>query len=304
MARIGRPDLVRELALTLGLVGLIGLIGLGVSSLRAGDGAHDAHGSMTAMGPMAPMGAMARRAHSDGLSAVERGYRLVPVTVPERTGAARLVEFRVLGPDGTAVTDFEVNATKRLHFFVVRDDMAHFQHLHPVDANGLWRTRVAIPDGGSYRMYAEFVPPGSRSRMHPTVLGSTFIVPGDTTYVPMPGPAASVQVDGYTVTRLEGAGPVARTAPNTLTFAVTDAAGDPVTDLEPYLGSYAHISAFNALSLSVTHLHPTQAVDPASSAPAELTFQARFAERGEHRVFLEFQIDGVVHTAAITLFVD
>jgi hypothetical protein len=250
------------------------------------------------------MGSMARRAHSDGLSAVERGYRLVPVTVPERTGPSRHVEFRVVGPDGGAVTDFEVKATKRLHFFVIRDDMSHFQHLHPVAADGVWRTNVAIPDGGTYRMYAEFVPPGSQSLMHPTVLGFTFIVPGDTTYIPMPEPAASVQVGDYTVTRPEGAAPAARSVPNTLTFAITDSAGDPVTDLEPYLGSYAHISAFNALSLSVTHLHPTQSVDPAAAAPEELTFRARFAERGEHRVFLEFQVDGVVHIAPITLFVD
>jgi hypothetical protein len=298
--RIGRSDLARELALTLGLVGLIGLLALGVSSLRGGQ-AHDGHESMTAMGPMGPM---ARRAHSDGLSEIEWGYRLVPVTVPERIGPARLVEFRIVGPDGRAVTDFEVNATKRLHFFVVRDDMSHFQHVHPADGGGLWRTRVAIPDGGNYRMYAEFVPPGSRSRMHPTVLGSTFIVPGDTTYVPMPEPAASVRVGAYAVTRLEGSGPVERTVPNTLTFAVTDADDDPVTDLEPHLGSYAHISAFNALSLSVTHLHPTQRVDPGAPAPEELSFQARFAERGEHRIFLEFRVDGVVHTAPITLFVD
>jgi hypothetical protein len=224
--------------------------------------------------------------------------------VPDRPGAGHVVEFRVVGPERTPVTDFEINATKRLHLFVVRDDMSHFQHVHPTASDGVWRTRVDIPDGGTYRMYAEFVPPGSTNLMHPIVLGRTFIVPGDTTYLPMPEPTASVRVGDLTVTRVEGAEPVARRVPNTLTFAVTDADGDPVDGLEPYLGSYAHISAFNALSLSVTHLHPTQRTDPGAVAPDELTFRARFAERGEHRVFLEFQVDGEMHMAPFTLFVD
>jgi hypothetical protein len=296
--RVGRSDLARETLLTLGLVGLIGVIALGVSGLGQGSHTHDSgHASM------AGMNMSLRQPHSDGLSAVERGYRLVADAVPHHPGRGQPVEFRVLGPEGTAVTDFEINATKRLHFFLVRDDMSHFQHVHPTVSDGVWRVVVDIPDGGTYRMYTEFVPPGSTNVMHPIVLGRTFIVPGDTTYIPMPEPAASVQVGDFTVTRPEGSEAVARRVPSTLTFAITDADGDPV-ELEPYLGSYAHISAFNALSLSVTHLHPTQLADPGSPPPDELTIRAAFAERGEHRMFLEFQVDGEVYTAPFTLFVD
>jgi hypothetical protein len=298
--RIGRSDLARETLLTLGLVGLVGVIALGVSGLGQSN-SHAGHQGMPGMGPMTGMGGML---HSDGKNSFERGYRLVPDTVPHHPGAGQPVAFRIMGPERTAVTDFEINATKRLHFFVIRDDMAHFQHVHPTVSDGVWRVPVDIPDGGTYRMYAEFVPPGSTNLLHPIVLGSTFIVPGDTTYIPMPEPAASVRVGELTVTRVEGSGPVARRIPNTLTFTITDAAGEPVDDLEPYLGSYAHVSAINALTMSVTHLHPTQQVDSDSPAPDELTFRARFAERGEHRVFLEFQIDGQVYMAPITLFVD
>jgi hypothetical protein len=296
--RVDRSDLARETLLTLGLVGLIGIIALGVSGLGQGGGHHGGHESMAGM-TMTP-----RKPHSDGLRSFERGFRLLPDVVPARPGVSRPVEFRVVGPEGAPVTDFELNATKRLHFFVIRDDMAHFQHVHPTVSNGVWHARVDIPDGGNYRMYAEFVPPGSTNVMHPIVLGSTFIVPGDTTYVPMPEPAASVRVGEFTVTRVEGAGPVDRVDLNTVTFTVTDADGEPVDGLEPYLGSYGHMTAINALTLSVTHIHPAQPVDLESPAPEELTFVARFAERGEHRAFLEFRVDGETYTAPFTLFVD
>lgn len=296
--RVGRSDLARETLLTLGLVGLVGVIALGVSGLGRGGHTHDdGHASMTGMNMAL------RKPHSDGLSATEKGFRLVADAVPHHTGAGQPLEFRVLGPERTAVTDFEINATKRLHVFVVRDDMSHFQHVHPTVSDGAWRAIVDIPDGGTYRMYAEFVPPGGTNVMHPIVLGRTFIVPGDTTYIPMPEPAASAQVGEFTVTRVEGAAPVARRDLNSLTFAITDPDGEAV-ELEPYLGSYAHVSAFNALSLSVTHLHPTQLADPDAAPPDELTVRARFAERGEHRMFLEFQVDGAVYTAPFTLFVD
>lgn len=238
--------------------------------------------------------------HSDGLSDSELGFRLRPVTMPTRRGE-QPVAFQIIGPDGTPETRFEDNATKRLHFFVVRDDMASYQHRHPVLDGDVWRTIISVPDGGTYRMYAEFVPRGSTNGRHPTVLGVSFIIPGDTTFVPLPEPAAVAKAGPFTVTRPDGpAQPIMRQV-NELRFTITDAAGAPA-ELAPYLGSYGHMSAFNTDSLSVTHLHPRQPIRD-GNPPQELTFEAQFAERGEHRLFLEFEVNGTTHTAEFTVFV-
>ena len=72
--------------------------------------------------------------------------------------------------------------------------------------------------------------------------------------------------------------------------------------MESYLDSYAHVTAFNAMTLAANHLHPMQR--PGEPLPEdELVVHATFQQRGEHRIFLEFQVDGKVHTAAFTLFV-
>ncbi|GAB3498974.1 hypothetical protein [Amycolatopsis cihanbeyliensis] len=277
-------------------------VALAVSVSPSGSGSPQA--DMAGMSGMPGMSGPASptQPHSDGLSDSERGFRMVPETVPTEPGDDQRLEFRIIGPGGMPETSFERNATKLLHFFVVRDDMAAYQHVHPEPAGDLWRTTIDIPDGGTYRMYAEFVPVGSADPSHPIVLGRNIIIPGDTTPATLPPPAASARAGPYTVTRPDGpAQPIAKQV-NQLRFAITGPDGAPVGDLGTYLGAYAHVSAFHTLSQSVTHMHPIESPGD-GQAPAELTFHAQFAERGEHRLFLEFRAGGRLHTAAFTLFV-
>jgi hypothetical protein len=237
--------------------------------------------------------------HSDGRSDVQDGFRLQPVTVPAERGPDQSLAFQIIGPTGRAETTFPENQTKQLHFFLVRDDMQSYQHVHPELRGDTWHTKVSVPDGGSYRMYAEFV---GRDPSHPTVLGSAFIIPGDTSFVPLPPPAGRAETEGFTVTRPDGAAKPQVGKPTTIKLRITGPSGAPVTEPEEHLGAYGHLTGFNAIQLSVTHLHPLQRLGTALPA-GELTFQAVFAERGEHRLFLEFRVGGKIRTAAFTVFV-
>jgi hypothetical protein len=240
--------------------------------------------------------------HSDGLSDTQDGYRFVPVTVPATRGTGLPLAFRIVDPAGRPETEFQVNQTKSLHFFVVRDDMQAYQHVHPELDGDTWRTAVSVPDGGAYRMYAEFVPKDNGNPLHPTVLGATFVIPGDTTFVPLPPPAERAEADGYTVVRPDGLAQPAVGKVSRIRLRINDPSGAPVTEPEPYLGAYGHLTGFDAVMLSVTHMHPVERIGT-RLADGELTFQAQFAERGEHRLFLEFQAQGKIRTAALTVFV-
>ncbi|RZS34421.1 hypothetical protein EV193_109212 [Herbihabitans rhizosphaerae] len=239
--------------------------------------------------------------HSDGLTDSDGGFRLKTLAVPKARGQEQPVAFQIIGPGGTPERRFTENATKQIHFFVVRDDMTGYQHRHPVLDGDIWHTTVAITDGGSYRMYAEFVPLGSTDLTHPTVLGAPFVVAGSTAVAPLPPPAATATAGPFTVTRPDGPTQPQVKQINQLRFAITDALGEPAA-LGAHLGAYAHLSAFNTISMSVTHLHPLQPLGD-GGPPRELTFHAQFAERGEHRLFLEFAVAGVVRLAEFTLFV-
>lgn len=238
--------------------------------------------------------------HGDGLSDTHDGYRVVPVTVPTARGPAMPVAFRILAPDGRPATEYEIVHTKPLHLYLVRGDFTGYQHLHPQLVNGLWTTTAAVADGGAYRFYAEFTPKGRGVAGHPTVLGIPFVIPGDTTLHPLPPPTPDASAGPYKVSRRDGAAPLSVGKATVVTFDVADASGTSVSTVEPYLGACAHMSAFDVLSQALTHFHPAL---PGTGTACSLTFHAQFANRGEYRLFLQFQIAGTVHEAPFTVFV-
>lgn len=238
----------------------------------------------------------------NGLTDKHDGYALSPVTLPDRRGKALPVAFRVLGPDGLATTEYEPVLSEPLHLYVVREDLSFYQHLHPALAGDTWTAAVDVPDGGVYRLYAEFVPRARAGSGHSTVLGAPFVVAGDTSYAPIPPPAPRVKVAGYTVEREEGAADGVAGRPGVVRFRVLGAGGAPVTALEPYLGAYAHASVFESTTQSLAHLHPTMpASEPAAPGDGVLTFHTQFPQRGRYRLFLQFKAAGTVHLAPFTV---
>lgn len=241
--------------------------------------------------------------HSDGLSEVESGYRFERVIMPSGRGLSVPVAFRILSTDGKAVTRFVDNQTKQMHFFVVRDDMHVFRHVHPTLDADTWRTTVDLPDGGAYRMFAEFIPLDTKDPLHPVVLGVPFSVAGDTSLAPVPAPdARTVTETGYTVTRVDEPAALPLMTERSLRFSIRAPDGAPVENLETHLGANGHMTGFHTMLLSATHLHP---VEPAGAPliDGELTFRSAFVERGEYRLFLEFRHGGELHTAAFTVAV-
>ena len=72
-----------------------------------------------------------------------------------------------------------------------------------------------------------------------------------------------------------------------LRFAVTKD-GRPV-QTEPYLGAGGHLVALREGDLAFLHVHP-----------AGDAFEATFPTTGAYRLFLQFKVDGRVHTAEFT----
>ncbi|MDH2430539.1 hypothetical protein [Sphaerisporangium sp. TRM90804] len=229
-----------------------------------------------------------------GLQISQDGYTLNPLTTGLTPGKATGLRFTVTGPDGAPVTRYRVEHDKKLHLIVVARDLSGYQHLHPeLSPGGVWEVRLTVPRAGAYRMFADFTPEGGAG----VTLGADLHAAGD--YAPQPPPAASrtATVDGYTVT-LEGELLPGRSSG--LTLKVTRG-GRPVTDLQPYLGAYGHLVVLRAGDLAYLHVHPEgEPGDGTTASGPEITFQAEVPAPGDHRLFLDFQHDGVVRTAEFT----
>ncbi|MHA6758053.1 hypothetical protein [Streptacidiphilus sp. PAMC 29251] len=240
------------------------------------------------MGPM-PSG--------DGLAATSGGYTLTPAATTLPAGKASGYRFTIIGPDGKPVTGFAVDQTKTLHFYAIRSDLTGFQHIHPtMAADGTWTAPLAALTPGTWRLFATFTPATGSGKGADFVLSRTVNVPGTPMDTALPPASTSTTVDGYTVSLTGGL--VAGMA-HPLTVTITKA-GKPVTDLQPYLDTYAHLTAFHEGDSAFAHLHPTTAVTGDHGGPT-LSFHAELASAGNWRLFLQFRTAGTLHTAAITV---
>ncbi|MCC3779887.1 hypothetical protein [Streptomyces sp. UNOB3_S3] len=261
------------------------------------------HGAKPTASPSAQdhssMPGMDHGAMGDGLADAKDGYKLTSGATELPAGKETAYKFQIMGPDGKPVTGFAEEQTKRMHFYAVRSDLTGFQHLHPAMADdGTWTAGLAALEPGTWRTYASFTPDGGPGKGKDFVLSRTVTVPGDVRQTPLPKAATSAEADGYTVT-VKG-GLMAGMA-HPLTVSVSKD-GKPVTDLQPYLNTYAHVTAFHEGDQAFAHLHPETKVEGDKGGP-DLAFQAMLPKAGNWRVFLQFQTGGTLHTAALTLSV-
>ncbi len=231
-----------------------------------------------------------------GLMVAQDGYRFDLISGHAAAGAPEDFAFRILGPGGAAVTGFTPTHDKPLHLIVVRRDLTGFQHVHPqMGTDGIWRIPLTFPTAGDYRAFADFAPDG---RSEAITLGADVAVAGTYTPAALPAPSRAATVDDYTV-RLDGDLVPGRT--NELTLTVSKA-GQPVTDLQPYLAAYGHLVALRNGDLAYLHVHPDGTPgDGRTAAGPEIEFMAEVPSPGSYRLFLDFQHGGVVRTAEFTV---
>jgi hypothetical protein len=244
----------------------------------SGDSAHGAHSSAVA--------------EATGLTARADGFTLELADRTPAAGRTRL-DFRVLTSSGRPLLDYTREHEKDLHLIVVRRDLTGFQHVHPrlEPSTGTWSVDVRLTPG-VWRVVADLVPAGR----DPVTLADDVSVAGDFTPADLPADDRTTRITTaagtYTVT-LDG-----DTAPGASTVLTTrvELDGEPVTDLEPYLGAYGHLVAMRAGDLGYLHVHPEE-----GPAGPGIDFATAFPEPATYRLFLDFQHRGAVHTAAFTV---
>ncbi|MFG3441594.1 hypothetical protein ACGF0J_30500 [Nonomuraea sp. NPDC047897] len=272
-----------------GALGLGNAVGSDAPAPAAATPGHDSHAEPAT----APAGAAIDT--PGGLQVSDNGHTLTPLTGAIKPGEPTDFRFAVTGPDGRPVTDYQIAHDKKLHLILVPRDLGDFQHLHPeLGADGVWSVKLTLPDAGAYRMFADFEPTGGEA----LTLGADVLVAGDYAPEALPAVSRTASVDGYTV-ELEGELVPGRSSRLALTVSKD---GKPVTDLQPYLGAYGHLVALRGGDLAYLHVHPDgEPGDGRTSPGPEIVFHAEAPSAGSYRLFLDFQHEGEVRTAAFTV---
>jgi hypothetical protein len=241
------------------------------------------------------MGSAEPMPSGNGLASTRDGYTLKLASTTLGTAGLR---FTITDSTGKPVTAFELDQTKLMHFYLVRSDLSGYQHVHPVmAADGTWTAPLTPAAPGTYRAYATFIVKGGTGKPTALVLSAMVNVPGTATTTVLPAPSTTTTVDGYTLTV---GGTLMAGMPMPLKISVSKA-GHPVTDLQPYLETYAHLTAIHTGDLAFAHIHPQGPAATTNTGGPDLTFEPMLTQSGDYRFFLQFQTADTLHTAAITL---
>jgi hypothetical protein len=244
----------------------------------------DVHGGEMGMAAMSP----AAQARANGLASSTAGYTFAPASTTLEQGANSF-RFRIIGADGNAVRDFDVDGGVRLHLIVVRRDFVGYQHLHPtLAADGMWSVPLQLAAPGTYRAYADFDVDGQK-----TVVGYDLFVPGSFTPAALPAVTKQATVDGYRVAIAHDA---LRAGTETKLHFLVTRDGRPVPSFQTYVGHRGHLVALRQGDLAYSHVHP----EP-TGRPGEIVFRTELGAAGKYRIFLQFKRGGVVHTAPFTV---
>nr|WP_201471053.1 heavy-metal-associated domain-containing protein [Microbacterium hydrocarbonoxydans] len=255
---------------------------------------HDGHGAAATAPAESTDGAVTAL---KGLSLSSDGYVLSPVAAPSEVGETGELSFRITDAAGAAVTEYETAHDKELHLIVVRSDGSRFRHVHPTmdEATGTWSLPWEWTEAGTYRVFADFTSAGAHAAS--LTLSRTVQVAGDQAPV-VPEPSRVAQVDGFTVS-LEGDLEAGSASDLVLTVARD---GQPVTTLEPYLGAFGHLVALRDGDLAYLHVHADgEEPDAGETSGPRIAFAAEAPTAGRYLLYLDFQVDGRVHTAEFVL---
>ena len=137
-------------------------------------------------------------------------------------------------------------------------------------------------------MFADFVPADGEG----LTLGADLTVPGDYRPAALPAPSSETSVDGFDVSF---DGELVAGTESELTVTVTRD-GEPVTDLQPYLGALGHLVAIRNGDLAYLHVHPLDEAD--GSGGPQVRFAVEVPTAGTYGLYFDFAHGDEVRTAS------
>lgn len=228
----------------------------------------------------------------------ERVGQLMVRTEPSkaRSGQPTTLRLMIHEADGTMVKDFEAVHEANVHLIVVRDGLDQFAHIHPeVDDAGNLTATFSFPTGGMYRLYADYKPVGKAQ----AVATAEVKVSGPSSPAPQLSPDVPGQVKGDGLAAEVAVTSAKAGSPTTISVRLLDPAGQPVSDLQPYLGAKGHLVVLSADGKEYVHAHPVEKVTAGT-----VGFEAHFAKPGVYKGWGQFRRSGKVHTVPFVMRIE
>lgn len=227
---------------------------------------------------------------------------------------AKLI-ITVKNEKGEMVKDLSISHEKPIHLLIVSDDLDEFYHEHPqAEMNGTYAANFTFPNGGRYKLYADFTPLDSEQ----IIKDFSLKVSGNERA------AKELKADENFEKTIENLRVVMKTDGDLvsekelmLSFQVFDAkTNQPVTDLENYLGAKAHFVVISRDLQDFVHAHPMSTDNvknpehkhveadekmAGSDSMSIVSAHITFPKPSIYRIWAQFQRGGKVTTVPFTV---
>lgn len=187
----------------------------------------------------------------------------------------------------------EVVHTMKMHLLVVNEELTWFDHIHPEDqGDGTYRISETFPSAGKYLFFIDYKPIDHAAKVE---MKSVEVKGQHITQAAELNTKLVCNIDGYTVTFLNGDDLKTKTG-QVLQFSVEkDEILYEEKDMQPYLGANAHIVMISKADKDFLHIHPM------SDNRFPIYAETYIEKAGLYRMWVQFKIDGKVHTADFTV---
>lgn len=191
--------------------------------------------------------------------------------------------------------DLLVVHTQKLHLLVIDPALSDYQHLHPQPGKnaGEWEFVFTPRRTGLYRIFADFTPAATARGLYASAdLKVDALSSEGMETVPIAN-NRTYEENGYTFELQTTVEPWKAGRMIDLTFIVSRRDGGPVT-LQPVMGAFAHLVAFDVARSGYAHLHPneidlTLALDPRRPL---LTFKLTIPRPGRYVIWSQVILGG------------
>jgi hypothetical protein len=196
-----------------------------------------------------------------------------------------------------APEDLLVAHTQKLHLLIVDPTLTDYQHVHPQPGQrpGEWLFSFTPKQAGLYRVFADFTPAATARGLYASADLEVKAQEKDNvagTNEPPPR-AWTYQEQGYRFLLQPSVTQFRAGKSTDLSFMVSRVDGGALT-LQPVMGAYAHLVAFDAARSGFAHLHPNETDLSRTLDPHQprLTFKLTIPRPGYYVVWAQVNFGG------------
>ena len=250
--------------------------GHGMQGSHEGHGGHQGH---------------AQLAGEMNMAIVKVEWTSNPETVETNKETDILLEIKDAA--GQAIEGFSIVHEKEMHLLAIKKDLSVFLHLHPeYVGKGRFQIKTTFPKAGRYKLYADFLPEGANQQLSSHELVVTGAEYDEEIHADK---LLKKKVDDLEIELIL---PEAKVNEHLkLVFALSEGDGNPVTELEPYLGSAGHVVIVSEDMKEFLHVHPA---DENTKGP-EVEYMTSFPRAGIYKIWGQFKYKEKLYTVPFVI---